>query len=122
MMEATELAGTKPGGSRPGAARGPRPPVRGPRPPARGPRPPARSTFVAPVPAAQLPAAVLRLQAAPVVRGEVDQRVVGQALPVQGLQDLSWWRGETEAVTFHCAPTVFRCVSSIARVTLCGSL
>ena len=97
MMEAPELAGTKPGGSRPSTARRPRPPRA-----ARRPRPPARITSVAPVPAAQLPAAVLRLQAAPVVRGEVDQRVVGQALPVQGLQDLSWWRGETEAVTFHC--------------------
>ena len=106
-MEAPELAGTKPGGSRPSAARRP--------------RPPARITSVAPVPAAQLPAAVLRLQAAPVVRGEVDQRVVGQALPVQGLQDLSWWWGRRKLSRFT-APTVFRCVSSIARVTLCGSL
>ena len=104
----TKLAGTKPGLSRPSAAQGP--------------RPPARITFVAPVPAAQLPAAVLRLQAAPVVRGEVDQRVVGQVLPVQGLQDLPWWRWETEAVTFQRGPRVFWCMSSMVRVRLCGLL
>lgn len=44
-------------------------------------------TFVDAVVASQLGLAFLHLQATSVIRGEVHQRVVGQELPVQGLQD-----------------------------------
>lgn len=61
-------------------------------------------TFVGPVPAAQLDPAGLRLQVTPVVRGEVHQRVVGQTLLVQGLQDLTWRRWKQEAAHLSRAP------------------
>jgi hypothetical protein len=47
-------------------------------------------TFVDPIPAAILFSSHLSLQGPPVVRGEINQGAVGQALLVQHVQDPSW--------------------------------